>query len=63
MTDTSSTTKWGLIAATALGFVLFAQDLFSKIPYIGPYLIALAKFACIGGLAKLGINAQDSNRS
>lgn len=56
------TTKWGAVAATALAFVLFAPELVSTMPHVGPWLMALAKFAAIGGLAKLGIEAADARK-
>jgi hypothetical protein len=54
------TTKWGAIAASALAFVLFAPpEQVNQISVVGPWLLLLAKFAAIGGLAKLGIEARD----
>jgi len=54
------TTKWGAIAATALAFILFAPpDQVAHIPVVGGWLLMLAKFAAVGGLAKLGIEARD----
>ena len=53
------TTKWGAIAATALAFILFAPDQVAHVPVAGPWLLIVAKFAAVGGLAKLGIEARD----
>lgn len=47
-------TTWaGLALSAFLGFVLFAPELFP------PWLLALAKYAAIGGTAGLGIWARD----
>lgn len=53
------TTKWAVIASVGLAFVIFASDQVSHIPYAGPWLMTLAKFAAVGGMAKLGIEARD----
>ena len=44
------------IVTVAAGFVLFSPDLFSD----WPWLIELAKYVTLGGLAALGIAAKDS---
>ena len=54
-----NTTKWGAVLATALAFILFVPDQIAHIPYAGAWLLAFAKFAAIGGAAKLGIEARD----
>ena len=49
------TTLFGLVAAAA-GFVLFSPDLFARWPWI----VAVAKYVTVGGLAGIGISAKDS---
>jgi hypothetical protein len=48
------TTLFGLIAAGA-AFMAFSPDLFAKWPWV----LAVAKFVTVGGLAGLGISAKD----
>jgi hypothetical protein len=48
------TTVSGLIAA-ACGFVVFSPELFVRWPFV----VAIAKYATIGGLATLGVTAKD----
>jgi hypothetical protein len=48
-----ATTVPGVLAGVALSFVLFAPELFDHWPWV----LQLAKFAAIGGLAALGVNA------
>jgi hypothetical protein len=49
------TTACGLVAAAA-GFVVFSPDLFRHWPWV----LALAKYVMVGGLAGVGIVAKDS---
>ena len=49
------TTSLGL-ASAFFGFVLFSPELFSAMPW----LVAIAKYALVGGLAGMGIVAQDA---
>lgn len=53
------TTTWAAVAATGIAFVLFAPEQVQHIPYVGPWIILIAKFATVGGLAKFGIEARD----
>lgn len=53
------TTAWATIAGVALAFVMFVPDLVGHIPYVGTFLLAVAKFAAAGGLVKFGIEARD----
>ena len=48
------TTLAGIVTA-GFGFVLFSPDLFAH----WPWLIALAKYATVGGLATMGFSAKD----
>ena len=55
------TTHWktstaGALLSAFLGFVLFAPQHFP------PWLIDVAKFASIGGVAALGLSARDPRR-
>jgi hypothetical protein len=50
------TTVIGL-ATAMFGFVVFSPDIFAA----WPWLIALAKYAMVGGLAGLGIVSRDAN--
>lgn len=56
------TTRWAVIASVGLGFVIFASDQVAHIPYAGPWLLTIAKFAAVGGLAKLGIESADAKK-
>lgn len=47
------------LATAAFGFVLFSPDLFAHLPW----LVAIAKYATAGGLAGLGILAQDQRKN
>ena len=49
------TTATGLIAAAA-GFIAFQPDLFAAWPFV----VALAKYIMVGGLAALGIVGKDA---
>ena len=50
------TTLSGIVAAL-FGFVLFSPEHFQQ----WPWLISLAKYACAGGLAALGLMGKDYN--
>jgi hypothetical protein len=52
------TSSFAMLASAGLAFVLFAPEFFQTWPVI----IALAKFAAIGGLAGLGIKAMDAKK-
>jgi hypothetical protein len=51
------TTVAGIVTA-AFGFVLFSPDLFEH----WPWLIALAKYVTVGGLATMGIAGRDADK-
>lgn len=53
------TTQWAALASVGLAFVIFAPEQVAHIPYLGPWLLTLAKFATVGGLAKFGIESRD----
>jgi hypothetical protein len=44
------------ILTAGFGFVLFSPDLFAH----WPWLVAVAKYAMVGGLASMGFAAKDS---
>lgn len=46
------------IATAAFGFVAFSPETFQK----WPWLVALAKYSTIGGLACMGILARDGTK-
>ena len=59
----TKTTIWAAVAATALAFILFVPaEMVQPVPVVGPWILYLAKFAAVGGLAKFGIEAADKKQ-